>query len=71
MLGEERRRRSGHLLDMKSITSSPGWQGDGDGEMKALEGKITGSGLAMEKCIDAANPERQDQMVSCDWCHWH
>lgn len=47
MLGEERR-RSGHLLDIRSKTSRPGWQGDGDGELGGLEGKIRGSGLAME-----------------------
>lgn len=48
MSGEERRRRSGHLLNMKSITSKPRWQGDGDGELEDLGGKITGSSLAME-----------------------
>lgn len=47
MLGEEGRRRSGHLLDMKSITSRPRWHGS-DGQLEDAEGKITGSSLAME-----------------------
>lgn len=47
MLGEERS-RSGHLLDMRSKMSRPWWQGDGDRELGGLEGKIRGSGLAME-----------------------
>lgn len=47
MLAEERR-RSGHLLDMRSKTSRPRRQGDGDGELGGLGGKIRGSGLAME-----------------------
>jgi len=35
------------LLDGKSVASSPGWQGGGDGGLEALEGRSTGSSLAV------------------------